>query len=252
MDLLTIADTLVEQLKGLRFSPPVTHVYNPLEYARAPYRRYIKCYGRGTREVILLGMNPGPWGMVQTGVPFGEVNLVRDWLGIEGKVRKPEREHPKRPVEGFGCRRSEVSGARLWGWVRDTFRTPERFFKRFFIANYCPLAFLESSGRNRTPDRLAAKEKSGLFAACDGALVDTVRAMRPRFVVGVGKFAEDRAIQALDGLDVRIGRILHPSPANPEANRGWVGRVSAELTALGVTLPDVGPRGRKSRLTGRS
>jgi len=42
-------------------------------------------------------MNPGPWGMAQTGVPFGEINAVKDWLGINAEVDKPQKQHPKRP-----------------------------------------------------------------------------------------------------------------------------------------------------------
>lgn len=237
MEPLAIADALVEDLTPLRFAQPVTHVYNPLEYARAPHEQYLRRYGRDPREVILLGMNPGPWGMVQTGVPFGEVNLVRDWLGIDAKVEKPKHEHPKRPVTGFACRRSEVSGARLWGWARDTFGTPEHLFKRVFVANYCPLAFFEDTGRNRTPDRLPTREREPLFAACDTALRRMVDYFQPRYVVGVGKFAETRAAAALQGLPVTIGRILHPSPANPAANRGWATQAGRQLTTMGIALP---------------
>ena len=178
-------------------------------------------------------MNPGPFGMVQTGVPFGDVAMVRDWLGITAPVGKPRNEHPKRPVAGFACQRSEVSGARLWGWARDRFGTPERFFRRFFVVNYCPLAFVESSGRNRTPDKLAAAEQEALGAACDVALRDIVAALEPRIVVGVGGFAERRARAAL-GDTVAIGTILHPSPASPLANRGWATTIEKQLDALGV------------------
>jgi len=239
MNLLAIADALAEELKPRRFGSPVTHFYNPLEYARAAHRQYVKRYGRSTCEVILLGMNPGPWGMVQTGVPFGEVNVVRDWLGLKAKVTKPECEHPKRPVQGFTCTRSEVSGARLWGWARDTYKTPDDFFNRFFVANYCPLAFFEESGRNRTPDRLPACEREPLFDACDKALRRTVEYLKPRYVVGVGKFAENRAKLALADQDVIIGGILHPSPASPAANRDWVGQATRQLTALGIAVPGV-------------
>jgi len=165
------------------------------------------------------------------------VGAVRGWLGIDAEVGRPDPEHPKRPIMGFACTRSEVSGARLWRWARDTFGTPERFFNRFFIANYCPLAFMESSGRNRTPDKLPAVEREPLLAACDRALVRTVEILRPQIVIGVGAFAEGRARAALDGLDTRIGRILHPSPASPTANRGWADRATRELRAAGVALP---------------
>ena len=85
--------------------------------------------GRG--QSLLLGMNPGPWGMAQTGVPFGTVSRVRDWLGIEAPVERPANEHPRRPVLGFGTERDEVSGLRVWGWAQARWGTPERFFERF-------------------------------------------------------------------------------------------------------------------------
>lgn len=237
MDLLAVTRELAAALAPLRFAPPVAHVYNPLRYARGPYETYLRRWGGAPKEVVLLGMNPGPWGMAQTGVPFGEVEMVRGWLGIEGAVGAPEDPHPKRPIEGFACSRSEVSGRRLWGWARRRFATPERFFARFVVANYCPLAFLEASGRNRTPDKLPAAEREPLFAACDRGLRRAVEHWRPRWVVGIGAFAEGRARAALPGLDLEIGRILHPSPASPAANRGWAEQAERELATLGIDLP---------------
>jgi single-strand selective monofunctional uracil DNA glycosylase len=181
-------------------------------------------------------MNPGPFGMVQTGVPFGDVHMVRDFLGIEAKVDRPAKQCPARPVLGFECSRSEVSGTRVWGWARERFGTASVFFERFFVVNYCPLAFIEDSGRNRTPDKLPASEQAPLFSACDGALRRIVRVLEPGHIIGVGGFATRRAQQALAGLDVEIGTILHPSPASPLANRGWSGTVERQLAACGVTL----------------
>lgn len=221
----------------LRFSAPVTHVYNPLGYAWSAHRQYLERYGSGPGgRVLLLGMNPGPWGMAQTGVPFGEVGLVQKWLQIDAEIGRPEDEHPKRPVEGFGCHRSEVSGQRLWGWAKEQFTTPQAFFHRFFVANYCPLMFLEVSGRNRTPDRLPAVEREPLIEICDEALRRTVEVLVPSYVVGVGRFAEQRARQTLTGASVQVGRILHPSPASPTANRNWQDQAMSELTAMGIDL----------------
>ncbi len=173
--------------------------------------------------------------MAQTGVPFGEVGLVRDWLGIRDGVRRPRSEHPKRPIEGFDCGRSEVSGQRLWGWACDRFGSPESFFARFFMWNYCPLAFLEDSGRNRTPDKLPVTERDPLFEVCDRTLCALVEFVRPSHVLGVGKFGEIRARNVVG--DVEVGGILHPSPASPAANRGWARQVEEQLTALGIELP---------------
>ncbi|UCF92773.1 MAG: single-stranded DNA-binding protein [Desulfobacterales bacterium] len=232
----TIFEDLSARLRSLRFGPPVTHVYNPLEYACASYGQYLQRYATPPKEIVFLGMNPGPWGMAQTGVPFGEVKAVREWLGIEAPVRTPPHMHPKRPVLGFACTRREVSGQRLWGWAQKTFATPERFFARIFVANYCPLLFLEATGRNRTPNKLRASEREPLLAACDQALRRFIRKTRPRFVVGVGQFAEESARRALNGLEVRIGGITHPSPANPKANRGWDAIVTGELRSLGIEI----------------
>lgn len=231
-----ITDELVRDIEPLRFGPPVAYVYNPLTYARKPYRRYLERFARGKGRVVLLGMNPGPWGMVQTGIPFGEVNAVRDWLRINEPVSKPAVEHPKRLVAGLACTRSEVSGARIWSWAGEHFQTPARFFRRFFVANYCPLAFLETSGRNRTPDKLPTAERGPLFEACDRALRRTIEHLQPTYVIGVGAFAEKRAIQALDGTEATVGRILHPSPASPAANRNWAIKATTELASYGIHL----------------
>ena len=230
-------DELVEELQGLQFTSPVTHVYNPLRYARTPFAMYLDRYGRCSKEVLFVGMNPGPWGMAQTGIPFGEVNMVREWLQIEAFVEVPHPEHPKRPVLGFSCRRSEVSGRRLWGWARKVYREPGRFFRRFLVLNYCPLVFFEKSGRNRTPDTLPAEERKKLYGHCDRALRTFVLTFQARSVVGVGRFAEKRAREALAGLAVQIGAITHPSPANPRANRGWENLVAGELADLGIEIP---------------
>jgi len=236
MSLVRIDRKLSRAVSGLSFSEPVCHVYNPLEYARIPHEAFLKRYGQGKKEVLLLGMNPGPWGMAQTGVPFGDVGLVRDWMGIDGKVGKPDGEHPKRPVEGFDCKRSEVSGSRLWGWAKDRFGTPERFFERFFVINYCPLAFLEASGRNRTPDKLPKAERAALLGPCDEALHASVALLEPKHVVGVGVWAQKVAKRVLADLDVAISTMLHPSPASPKANKGWAPQADKDLEAAGIRL----------------
>jgi single-strand selective monofunctional uracil DNA glycosylase len=188
------------------------------------------------KEVVFLGMNPGPWGMAQTGIPFGELHAVSNWMKIKAPVETPVEMHPKRPVMGFSCTKREVSGRRLWGWAQKTFETPNRFFKRFFVANYCPLLFIEKSGRNRTPDQIRAAERKPLQEICDHALRRTIEYFKPRYVVGVGKFAEKRARAAIVDRKVKIGVIIHPSPANPQANRGWESLMAKQLAALGIQI----------------
>ncbi|MBL4688474.1 MAG: single-stranded DNA-binding protein, partial [Nannocystaceae bacterium] len=230
MELIKISRRLSRAVDQLAFSSPVTHVYNPLAYARDPHEQYLERYGAKTGRAVMLGMNPGPFGMAQTGVPFGEVALTRDWLGISGTVKKPQQEHPKRPIVGFACTRSEVSGSRLWGWAKERFGTPRRFFAKFFVVNYCPLVFMDEGGRNVIPEKLSADERQLLFDACDRALVDTIAALKPKLVIGIGGFACKRAAKVL-GDSVPIGSVLHPSPASPKANRGWASAAEADLAA---------------------
>jgi single-strand selective monofunctional uracil DNA glycosylase len=229
--LVAISRELCEHVDALRFASVHT-VYNPLVYARAPHETYLERWGaKRPREVLMVGMNPGPFGMAQTGVPFGDVTMVRDFLGIEGPVGKPEVEHPRRPIAGFDCHRSEVSGTRFWGWARDRFGTAERFFDHVYVANWCPLVFMTESGANLPPDKLTAAESKPLFRVCNEAFARVAEVMQPSLVVAIGAFAEKRAREALGGR-VKIGRILHPSPASPAANN-WAAVVDAQLRALG-------------------
>ena len=218
----------------LNFGEPVTHVYNPLEYAWAAHEQYISRAATGKKKVVFLGMNPGPFGMAQTGVPFGEIAAVRDWIGIDAPISKPDNEHPKRPVDGLACTRSEVSGRRLWGLFAERFGSADEFFNDHFIANHCPLVFMEETGRNRTPDKLPATEARPLMETCDAHLRSVVEILEPEWLVAVGGFAEKRAEIALKGLKVRIGKILHPSPASPAANRGWAEQATRQMKAQGI------------------
>ena len=234
--LIEPARRLSANLAGLTFSPPAAFVYDPLQYARAPHEMYLERYGSGVRRVLFLGMNPGPFGMAQTGVPFGEISAVRDWMGIEAPVGKPPLEHPKRPVEGFACTRSEVSGRRLWGLFAERFGTAEEFFREHFVLNYCPLVWMSATGANLTPDKIPAAEIAPVEAACLEHLAEVVSQMQPAYLVGVGAFAEERLRRAAAAAGSRavIGKVLHPSPASPAANRGWGPAATKQLEALGV------------------
>jgi single-strand selective monofunctional uracil DNA glycosylase len=240
--LLAAAKRLSRELAHIEFPPPVAHVYDPHRYAWAPYAQYVTRFARAPKRVVLLGMNPGPFGMMQTGVPFGEVAAVRDWMGIRARVERPAQEHPKRRIEGFDCARSEVSGRRLWGWAAARFGTAEAFFADWFVLNYCPLALLEASGRNFTPDKLHGAVLARVYAACDRHLSSALEALAPQWAIGIGGFAERRIRAVLEGdlmrgeiaRRIRPGCVLHPSPANPAANRGWEDAVQRQFAALGV------------------
>jgi single-strand selective monofunctional uracil DNA glycosylase len=233
--LIAAARKLSAQVGRLKFAAPVAHVYNPLAYARKPHEEFLRRFGYGRKRVVFLGMNPGPFGMAQTGVPFGEIATVRDWMKISAPVEKPAAEHPKRKILGFDCPRSEVSGRRLWKLFSERFGSPEKFFAEHFVVNYCPLAFLSGSGANLTPNKLPKAEREKLFKICDEHLVRVLEILKPEWLIGVGGFARERGKIVTEDLKIQVGQILHPSPASPKANRNdWTKTATKELIALGV------------------
>lgn len=233
--LIAAARTLSARVERLEFRPPVTHTYNPLTYAWAAHEAYLRRFGGSRKRVVFLGMNPGPFGMAQIGIPFGEIAAARDWMGIRAPITKPAKEHPKRPILGFDCPRSEVSGRRFWKLCAERFGSPEKFFAAHFVVNYCPLAFLEASGRNQTPNKLPKAERDRLFEICDEHLRRMLVILQPEWLIGIGGFARERAELVSINLKVRVGQILHPSPASPKANRDdWTKTATQELIHLGV------------------
>jgi len=233
--LIAAASELSSQVERLKFRAPVTHTYNPLTYAWTAHEEYLRRFGNSRKRVVFLGMNPGPFGMAQIGIPFGEITAARDWMGICTLIARPQKEHPKRPILGFDCTRSEVSGRRFWKLCADRFGAPEKFFEEHFVVNYCPLAFLEASGLNRTPNKLFPTERDILFRICDEHLGRVLEILEPEWLVGIGGFAKERGESVAEGSKIRIGQVLHPSPASPKANRGdWTKTATKELIQLGV------------------
>ncbi len=216
---LRITRKLAREVGQLHFSTP-SHVYNPLAYAWPAHREYLRRYGAQRSRVLLLGMNPGPWGMTQTGVPFGDVVMVREWFGISSQLSGTlPAQHPKYPILGMACHRNEGSGSRLWRWAETRLGTPDAFFARFFVWNYCPLLFI-GKGHNLTPEHLSRTETAALAEVCDRALRSVFRALAPTAVVGIGRYAQRRAIEVL-GDAAEVLYLPHPSPANPAANKHW-------------------------------
>uniref|UniRef100_A0A131XTC5 Putative single-strand selective monofunctional uracil dna glycosylase n=1 Tax=Ixodes ricinus TaxID=34613 RepID=A0A131XTC5_IXORI len=228
-----------ELLLGIPYGDKVSHVYSPVDYARETHECFVRKYCTGAKTVIFLGMNPGPFGMAQNGVPFGDTEYVRNWLGIEGEVGKPACEHPKRTIVGLNCPRKDVSGQRFWGLFSELCPSAHAFFGPCFVHNYCPLVFLMPSGANLTPNKLPAQARLAMQAVCDDALVAVLSLLRPKLVLGVGCYARDRASAVLRKVGDSLGSptvacLTHPSPASPKANRGWKALALAELNSLGV------------------
>ena len=159
-----------------------------------------------------------------SGVPFGEVSVVNNWLKINGVVGKPKVEHPKRQIEGLNCKRREVSGERFWNFIKSVSGTPEIFFKNCLVYNHCPLIFMGKSGKNVTPPDMKIDVRNKLLQLCDETLKDVIELYSVKHIVGLGRFAETRAKKVVnDNLikNVDVSFLIHPSPASPAANKGW-------------------------------
>lgn len=231
-----VSRALSTRLVQAALPSPADFVYHPTDYARSIHESYLNRYAVGPKRTLFLGMNPGPDGMGQTGVPFGDVVAVRDWMGLRGEVGAPERPHPKRPVAGLEWTKREPSGRRLWELFQSRYGSAEAFFQTHLVWNYCPLLFFENTaaGRNVTPEQLPAAAMRPVEVACDEALRALVAVLQPEFVVGVGRYAHTRAGLALSGSQVRRVLLPHPSPANPGANGDWAGRAERLLVDAGV------------------
>lgn len=235
MDILEKSKQLSYHLQSISLPEQIGFAYHPLDYAWKVYEAYVKQFAQGKKKILYLGMNPGPFGMAQTGIPFGEVQAVKNFLGLNEQfpIHSPVQFHPKKPVLGWSCKRSEVSGKRLWGWLKDRYQTAERCFEENFVLNYCPVLFLKDTGCNLTPQDLPKNSLHAILEACDEHLRDWVNYLQVEHVIGVGQFAADRARNALS--DVPIHTLLHPSPANPHANRKpWGETATHQLQEMGL------------------
>ncbi|MCH2646055.1 MAG: hypothetical protein MKZ53_03700 [Candidatus Thalassarchaeum sp.] len=213
-DVEKFADSLVKE-------GSVDAVYNPLAYAWEPHRAYLELASGGGAKTLLLGMNPGPHGMGQMGIPFAATSVVRELLKITNlEVGQPRKPHPKRPISGLDWPKEEVSGTRLWGLLANEYGSAESIFKSVFLLNHCPLMlFSGERATNITPDKITGPTTKALLERCDEHLREVVDIMQIERVIGVGRYSEKRALNALSGIDISVTTCWHPSPASPLANR---------------------------------
>jgi single-strand selective monofunctional uracil DNA glycosylase len=216
----------------------VAWTYRPLDYAWEVHEAYLRRYV-GRPRALLVGMNPGPWGMGQTGVPFGDPVLVGQWLGLaDAPVHPPAGLHPKRPVLGWASKRREGSGKRLWDYLRNSGPDPRRALRDVLIVNHCPLLLFDEAGRNITPDKLPRAQREPLLQVCDAGIERMARATGAQVMVGIGRYAEKQCLKVAEDLGAEVTQIPHPSPASPVANqdggRIWAAAVDATLRDIGI------------------
>ncbi|XP_022186401.2 single-strand selective monofunctional uracil DNA glycosylase isoform X2 [Nilaparvata lugens] len=240
-EFLRLENELVNRLTDfnttLLLRSTVEYIYNPLEYAYDVHKNFVHKYCSSSKKILFLGMNPGPWGMMQTGVPFGDVISVKKWLKITGVIRKPLKEHRLRPVSGFDCKRIEVSGKRFWAFAQQlSHGNPALFFSNCFVHNYFPLVLMTESGKNVTPADLKPAEKKELESVCDESLCSVIDLLQIEVIIAIGRYTEKRVNAALKKTpkNVHVVYIMHPSPRNPKSNQEWMPNVINCLSENGL------------------
>ncbi len=233
--LIELTKSFTKEIENVRKSIDEDYyIYNPLVYANEMFFEYIREYVAFPTKYLFLGMNPGPFGMTQTGIPFGEINIVLEYLKLNKPIDSPTIEHPNRKIEGLNINRSEISGKRLWGYIKQKYPNPYEMRNNIYIANYCPLVFLSSqkTAKNITPNKLKKETRLKIDNICDQYLFETIDLLECEKLIGIGKYAMGK----LKNDKIPFSSILHPSPASPLANKGWAEQAEKQLLDFGVIL----------------
>lgn len=235
MDIYDITCDFASELNSLNLEIHDTFIYNPLSYAKESLFKYFGYFKDHEVNTVYLGMNPGPYGMLQTGIPFGAVDKVRQFLNINDGVKKPYIEHPFRPITGFETKRNEISGTRLWSLFEEVYKTKENFFSDNAVLNYCPLAFLAEDKRagNIALDKIKGEYRGEIERVCDKYLNLYLMLLKPKVLVGIGQYAYKVLLRNEYKCD-KVFSIPHPSPANPKANVNWIENTINVLENEGV------------------
>lgn len=236
---LKATKTLNERFQELTFNEKVETYYNPLTYALPVHEAYLNKFGNEPKQAFFLGMNPGPWGMAQTGIPFTDPYIARDWMDLPQKsVGTPKNEREDRPVKGWESERKEASGQRLHGYFRRLYGSLESFFEIGIVQNYCPLVMYANDGTNLTPEDLLKDDREKIFKACGPYIEQLLHFYEPEVLVGIGRFGQRRLANVADLSQEEVFYLPHPSPASPIATRNggdyWRNLVKETLEEAGL------------------
>jgi len=200
---------------------------DPTSYAFGNYTRFMQLAASGPRLALFVGMNPGPHGMAQTGIPFGDVDTARVLLGgadtIDPLPGLRAASGAAWDCKGLAYHRGEQSGMRLWSALSQLCGSPQAALERCCIVNYCPLYMVGPELENITPSDLPRRHDitRALEAACDEHLRQLVLGLEVKTVLSFGSYAHASARRALSGFPVDFYTTPHPSPRRGSAAE-WI------------------------------
>ena len=199
------------ELDELKFFPPCFYVYNPLSYCFESFKIYFEYLNTEEEINLFFGINPGPFGMAQTGIPFGDKETVKNYLKIEPKIDidKIPKQHPKKQILGLEVKRVEKSGRIFWGVIKEFYPEKYDFFKSNFVLNFCPLCFLDEQGRNITPKVLRKEDQIALYKILEIFMLKLFKLIKIKKLIAIG----DETFSYLNALNtkLKIQTIIHPA-----------------------------------------
>jgi single-strand selective monofunctional uracil DNA glycosylase len=215
-------------------------VLDPSRYGErwhAPFRRL---YPPRARPLLVFGLNPGPYGMAQTGIPFTDLKRLAQGLPRLAAELARSGERLSLPglapssLQPFLTRTFESSSVRVHRFLRLAHGSAERAFREVVFVNPCPLLFIDRAlGENRTPADLPRALRAGVDEARVEVVSVAVARLRARGAIVLGR---DAAAALSVPLRARLGERAvveweHPARAVPDI---WARGLLAALRRRGL------------------
>jgi single-strand selective monofunctional uracil DNA glycosylase len=226
-------------------------VLNPGRYGERWHARFRRAYPMSPRPLLVFGLNPGPYGMAQTGVPFTDLKrlesalpgLWKDLVASGEPVTRPGLAPPS--LARHLTRTFESSSVRVYRFLERAYGRPELALREVVFVNPCPLLFIDpETGANRTPAdlprALRARKAAELVHAFEelrrATVLEAVAELEPRGAILLGR---DVAAAVGEALRAALGARSvveweHPARAVPET---WSRGLADELRKRGLLRP---------------
>jgi len=207
-------------------------VWNPALYALDIYQEYLTKFPPEPGAILALGLNPGPYGMAQTGIPFTDCRTASGALGMEMTIPgKAPDDLISRLKKANGKWRGTYERSSLgmyrflilaWGDIKTAYRN-------WFVGNPCPLLFLDPERWNVTPADPRLRRMKEVGELRQRAVIGFSEILNPRGIVCFGKDVA-KAVGEVAIRQVGPDRVVfyeHPARAVPEK---WAAGLLQELT----------------------
>lgn len=191
-------------------------VLNVHAYGWSAYEAFVRAYySDGRPRILALSMNPGPFGAVQTGIPFCDVPLARQLLpGFDRLIAaKPS---------WVASERREISALKLVVWSDARFGGIRGLYARVLLAMTCPLAILRGPRKTNVPlPALPRREQEKIEAFIPRHAAEEIRLAEPAGILMLGEWAQRVwriALRTDPGL-ASLPALAAPHPAAHITNR---------------------------------